>query len=75
MADMSKKVPVREQPPKKRAVNFEEVCYGYHQDEAMKEAARCLNCKNPKCVQGCPVGIAIPKFISELKAGDIEAAY
>jgi len=75
MADMTKKVPVREQPPQQRAANFEEVCYGYNQDEAMEEAARCLNCKNPKCVQGCPVGINIPKFISELKDGDVKAAY
>lgn len=75
MADMTKKVPVREQSPQKRAANFEEVCYGYNQDEAMEEAARCLNCKNPKCVQGCPVGIDIPKFVRELKDGDIKAAY
>lgn len=75
MADMMKKVPVREQEPQVRATNFEEVCYGYNQSEAMEEAGRCLNCKNPKCVQGCPVGIDIPKFIQELKDGDISAAY
>lgn len=75
MADMMKKVPVREQEPQVRATNFEEVCYGYNQSEAMEEAGRCLNCKNPKCVQGCPVGINIPKFIQELKDGDISAAY
>ena len=45
MADVLKKVPVREQDPKVRATNFEEVCYGYNQDEAMEEAVRCINCK------------------------------
>ena len=75
MADVLKKVPVREQDPKVRATNFEEVCYGYNKEEAMEEATRCINCKNPRCVQGCPVSINIPKFIQELKAGEIEAAY
>lgn len=75
MADMMKKTPVREQEPQIRATNFEEVCLGYNQSEAMEEAARCLNCKNPQCVQGCPVRIDIPKFIQELKNGDISAAY
>ena len=51
--DMMKKVPVREQDPLVRAGNFEEVCLGYNKEEAEKEALRCLNCKNPKCVQGC----------------------
>ena len=50
--DMMKKVPVREQDPKVRAVNFEEVCLGYNEEEAVLEAARCLNCPNPKCA-GC----------------------
>lgn len=75
MADMTKKVPVREQEPQVRVTNFEEVCHGYNRTEAMEEAKRCLNCKNPKCVQGCPVGINIPQFIQELKDGRIEAAY
>ena len=57
MADVLKRVPVREQEPKVRATNFEEVCYGYNQEEAMEEASRCLNCKNAKCIQGCPVSI------------------
>ena len=60
MMDGLKKVPVREQDPKKRAKNFEEVCLGYNQEEAMAEASRCLNCKNAKCVSGCPVSINIP---------------
>ena len=68
------KVPVREQDPKVRATNFEEVCYGYTSEEAQEEAPRCLNCKNPRCVQGCPVSINIPDFIQEVKAGNFEEA-
>ena len=75
MADMMKKVPVREQDPKVRATNFEEVCYGYNKEEAMEEAARCLNCKNAKCVSGCPVNIDIPGFIKEIKEGNFDEAY
>ena len=73
--DMMKKVPVREQAPEVRAKNFEEVCIGYNKEEAMAEATRCLNCKNPMCVQGCPVSINIPGFVQELKEGNIEGAY
>ena len=75
MADVLKKVPVREQNPKVRATNFEEVCLGYNQEEAMDEATRCINCKNAKCIQGCPVSINIPAFIKEVKEGNIEEAY
>ena len=75
MADVLKRVPVREQDAKVRATNFEEVCYGYNMEEAMEEATRCLNCKNAKCIQGCPVAINIPGFISKVKDGDIEGAY
>ena len=75
MADMLKKVPVREQDPKVRATNFDEVCLGYNKEEAMEEAERCLNCKNAKCIQGCPVAIDIPAFIHEVKEGNIEEAY
>ena len=75
MADVLKKVPVREQAPKVRATNFEEVCLGYNKEEAMEEAARCLNCKKPKCVEGCPVSIDIPAFIAEVKEGNFEEAY
>ncbi len=75
MADMLKKVPVREQAAKVRAANFEEVCLGYNLEEAMDEATRCLNCKNAKCIQGCPVSIDIPAFIQEVKEGNIEEAY
>ena len=69
------KVPVREQDPAVRATNFEEVCYGYNKEEAMEEAARCIGCKNAACVKGCPVSIDIPKFIGEVKEGNMEAAY
>ncbi|MCI5569629.1 MAG: NADPH-dependent glutamate synthase [Candidatus Alectryocaccobium sp.] len=75
MADVLKKVPVREQDPKVRATNFEEVCYGYNKEEAMEEATRCINCKNAKCIQGCPVSIDIPAFIKEVKEGNIKEAY
>ncbi|SEP65009.1 glutamate synthase (NADPH/NADH) small chain [Lachnospiraceae bacterium RM5] len=73
--DMMKKVPVREQDPKVRATNFDEVCLGYNKEEAMEEAQRCLNCKNPRCVEGCPVSINIPAFIEQVKDGNIEEAY
>ncbi len=73
--DVLKKVPVREQEPKVRATNFEEVCYGYNLEEAMEEAARCIQCKNPKCVQGCPVAIDIPGFIKEVTENDVESAF
>ncbi len=75
MGNVLNKVPVREQAPKVRATNFEEVCLGYNKEEAMEEAARCINCKNAKCVSGCPVSINIPAFIHEVKEGNIEAAY
>lgn len=75
MADVLKKVPVREQEPKVRAKNFEEVCLGYNMEEAQEEATRCLNCKNAKCVAGCPVAIDIPNFIAQVKTGDIKEAY
>ena len=75
MADMLKKVPVREQDPKVRATNFDEVCLGYNMEEAMEEAQRCLNCRNAKCIKGCPVSIDIPGFIHQVKEGNIEEAY
>ena len=73
--DMFKKVPVREQDPKVRATNFEEVCYGYNKEEAIQEAQRCIGCKNAKCIEGCPVSIDIPGFIGKVKTGEIEEAY
>ena len=72
--DMMKKIPVREQDPKVRATNFQEVCYGYNEEEAVLEASRCLNCKNARCIAGCPVKIDIPTFISQVKEKDYLAA-
>ena len=73
--DVLKRVPVREQEPKVRAANFEEVCLGYNKEEAMEEAQRCINCKNAQCIKGCPVAIDIPAFIEQVKLGNIEQAY
>lgn len=73
--DVLQKVPVREQDPKVRAHNFEEVCYGYNEEEAVEEAQRCLNCKNARCMMGCPVAINIPAFISKIKERDFEGAF
>lgn len=74
MAERISRVPVREQDPKVRATNFEEVCYGYNVEEAMKEASRCLHCRNPRCVSACPVGIDIPDFIAAAAKGDFADA-
>ncbi len=68
------RVPVREQDPKVRAANFDEVCYGYNDEEAMLEASRCLNCKKPRCVDNCPVSINIPGFITKVAEGDFAGA-
>ncbi|MBQ8437956.1 MAG: NADPH-dependent glutamate synthase [Alistipes sp.] len=74
MANKIPRVSVREQDPAVRATNFEEVCYGYNAEEAQLEASRCLNCKNPRCVAACPVGINIPAFIHEVAEGNYAAA-
>lgn len=74
MAQRIPRVPVREQDPKVRAHNFEEVCYGYNLEEATTEASRCLHCKNPRCVQACPVSVKIPDFIAKVAVGDIGGA-
>ena len=74
MANRIPRVPVREQDPKVRATNFEEVCYGYDAQEAQLEASRCLNCKNPRCVGACPVSVKIPQFISLVASGDFAGA-
>ena len=58
-----------------RARNFDEVALGYSEEVAIAEANRCLNCKNMPCVDGCPVKIRIPEFITKIKEGDFEAAY
>ena len=72
MANGLTRVVVREQNPKVRATNFEEVCLGYNKEEAMEEASRCINCKNAKCIQGCPVGINIPAFVHEVQEGNYD---
>lgn len=74
MANKIPRVPVREQDPKVRATNFEEVCYGYNLEEAQLEASRCLGCKKPRCVDACPVSVQIPDFIARLLDNDIETA-
>ena len=76
MAEKKEKVPrqpMPEQDPKVRARNFEEVPYGYTKETAMLEASRCIQCKNPGCRQGCPVGIDIPAFIKQVAKGDFAA--
>lgn len=73
--DVLKRIPVREQDAKERATNFNEVCLGYSREEAMQEAARCINCKNAQCMKGCPVAINIPGFIEKVKEGELEEAY
>ncbi len=69
------RVAISEQEASVRAKNFDEVCLGYTEEEAVLEASRCLNCKNPRCVQGCPVNIDIPAFIMALKERDFKGAY
>ena len=68
------RVPVREQDPKMRATNFEEVCLGYNEEEAVAEAKRCLQCKNARCMKGCPVSIDIPGFIKQVAERNFEEA-
>jgi glutamate synthase (NADPH/NADH) small chain len=68
-------VKVREVAALTRAVNFEEVVLGYNEAEALTEAARCLQCKNPVCISGCPVGIDIKKFIYQITQKDYKGAY
>lgn len=74
MMDRLKRVKISEQEPKIRATNFDEVCLGYSEEEAVEEASRCLNCKNPKCVTKCPVYIKIPEFIEQIKNKNFEEA-
>ena len=76
MADMSlKKNPMPEQDPIVRAKNFDEVALGYTEEQAVAEASRCLNCKNPLCRTGCPVSVRIPEFIAKVVERDFDAAY
>lgn len=76
MANMTLvKTPMPEQDPQIRARNFKEVALGYTPEMAIEEANRCLGCKNPKCVEGCPVNVRIPEFIKKVQEGDFKAAY
>ena len=76
MANMTLvKTPMPEQDPQIRARNFKEVALGYTAEQAIEEANRCLGCKNPKCVEGCPVNVRIPEFIKKVQEGDFKAAY
>ncbi|MCR5358162.1 MAG: NADPH-dependent glutamate synthase [Lachnospiraceae bacterium] len=72
--DVLKRIPISEQDPKARACNFDEVCLGYNEEEAVAEASRCLNCKNARCIQGCPVSIDIPAFVHEVSVKNFEKA-
>lgn len=79
MADTEKKEktprqPMPEQPPKVRAKNFDEVPLGLSPEAAVAEASRCIQCKNPSCVEGCPVRVDIPGFISKIKDNDFTGA-
>lgn len=75
MIDVLKRIPVKEQDAKTRATNFKEACLGYTEEDAKLEATRCLDCKNPLCVKGCPVCVDIPSFIREIKNGNYIFAY
>ena len=68
------RVPVREQDPKIRVTNFEEVCYGYNLEEAQLEASRCLHCRKPRCIEHCPVSVQIPDFIRQVAQGNLTEA-
>ena len=76
MANMQMtKTPMPEQDPNVRNKNFKEVTLGYTAEMAINEAQRCMQCKKPKCVEGCPVNIRIPEFIAKVAEGDFAAAY
>ena len=76
MANMQmNKTPMPEQEPQVRNHNFLEVAQGYTAEQAVNEAKRCIHCKNPACVSGCPVGIPIPDFLAKVAEEDFAAAY
>ena len=75
MAAFSERNPMPTQDPKERAHNFNEVALGYDEETALREASRCLNCKNKPCVSNCPVNIHIPEFIKKITEKDYEEAY
>ncbi len=70
----TKKVPMPEQEPKVRITNFEEVALGYDAEQALIEAQKCIQCRNPKCVSGCPVEVPIKDFIALIREGDFMGA-
>jgi len=70
----NKREPMPKSDPKLRVQNFEEVALGYTRDQAMREASRCLDCKKPPCIAGCPVDIDIPAFIKLIRNGDFNGA-
>lgn len=74
MAERISRTLAPNQDPQVRAHNFDEVCYGFDEQMALREASRCLNCKNPRCVGACPVNIQIPKFIEKVASGDFAGA-
>ncbi|HPT12111.1 MAG TPA: dihydropyrimidine dehydrogenase, partial [Bacteroidales bacterium] len=71
---LTARVPVREQDPEIRRNNFDEVSFGYNEEEAVEEASRCLNCKKPGCVTNCPVSIDIPGFVMQVKERNFKEA-
>ena len=75
MAEAKKRQKPREQEPKVRAKNFDEVSFGLTEHQAMVEASRCLQCKKPRCVEACPVGINIPRFIQDIREENLNQAY
>ncbi len=76
MANMrATKNPMPSQEPNVRNHNFSEVALGYTEEIALDEAARCLNCRNPRCVEGCPVNVQIPRFIQKILEKDYEGSY
>lgn len=75
MAKVKPRVKIPKRPPEERIKDFNEVALTLSEEQAISEASRCLQCKNPTCVKGCPVGIEIPKFIKYVKEGEFEKAY
>ncbi len=72
--DRRKRIPMKEQPPAERTKNFDEVALGYSAEDAVNEAKRCLHCDTPMCIEGCPVGVDIPKFVKEIAEGRFDEA-
>lgn len=75
VSEAKKRQKPREQDPQVRATNFDEVSFGFTEHQALAEASRCLQCKKPRCVEACPVGINIPRFIQDIKEENLNQAY